>query len=388
MKYKKLQALMACLRQTKGYPMTNNAEANASKNIIKITVKNIQALRGIAVLLVMLLHLYAIEKKYSADTILPELFHLGAFGVDIFFLISGFIMATVTAGSEKGIHTASNFLLLRLTRIYPLYWAITALLAILVLLIPGILSTPIFNTQFLINSFFLLPQPYIPLLSVGWTLVHEMYFYFIFSFFLLALKESHRLAAILIWCLISAIGYLYILPTQEQSPWIYIAINPLTLEFTTGCLIAMLLQKWQPKHPVFIITSGGFLAWLIWHFWQTQINNSEFPIGGDRVIYFLLPASLIVTGGVSMEKAGRILPAFLQKIGDASYSVYLTHVLVLSAMGKLWQPLGNRNSLLDNFAVLPIFCFVTIYAGMLCHTLLERKLLTLTRKKIPFSEKR
>ncbi|HQQ63498.1 MAG TPA: acyltransferase [Pseudomonadales bacterium] len=352
---------------------------------MKNKLKNIQALRGIAVLLVMLLHLSAIEKKYSTDTIIPDFLHFGAFGVDIFFMISGFIMMTVTEGLARGSTTSSRFLLLRMTRIYPLYWLTTALLALLVWLAPGILSTPPSGVSFLFNSFFLLPQESIPLLSVGWTLVHEIYFYLVFAC-LLFLPEKKLPVSLLVWSLATIIFYYYLSPVQEQAPWTYIAFNPLTLEFTTGCGIALLLRKWQPRSPTALLFAGFALAIVIWKYWQEQSgNSSDFPLGGDRVIYFLLPCALLLTGCTTMELRGLYLPAFLQKIGDTSYSIYLTHVLALSAMGKIWQLFTIRDSIVDNLVALPVIFVLTIFTGVLCSRLLERAILEFFRRHLHIS---
>lgn len=65
-------------------------------------IQNIQGLRGVAVLFVVLFHLVPIEQKYGGSkAILPSLFHYGTFGVDLFFVISGFVMVAVTRGRFK-----------------------------------------------------------------------------------------------------------------------------------------------------------------------------------------------------------------------------------------------------------------------------------------------
>lgn len=347
---------------------------------MKNTLKNIQALRGIAVLLVMLLHLSAIEKKYSADTIIPDFFHIGAFGVDVFFVISGFIMVTVTEHLARNCKTALHFLFLRITRIYPLYWLSTAIIALIVTLLPGITSFTSSAPYFLVKSLFLLPQESIPLLSVGWTLVHEMNFYVVFSLFLL-LHKQWLPTALLLWSLITTAFYSYLSPTQELQPWLYIVTNPLNLEFTMGCCIALLSGKLKFHFPLMVSAAGFMLAIAGWKYWQLQTGNgTDFPLGGDRVILFTLPSALILAGVVAMEKSGKFLPDFLQKIGDASYSVYLTHVLLLSGMGKIWQSIACSNSILDNIVALPIIFILTLAAGGLCHRWIELKLLSITRR--------
>lgn len=348
---------------------------------MKYSYKNIQALRGIAVLLVMALHITAIEKKYSTDTLLSDFFQIGATGVDIFFLISGFIMATVTAQNRFGfgITHVLTFLALRALRIYPLYWLSTSAVLFFFTLIPSYTIALPAEKYFLLKSYLLLPQENLPLLSVGWTLVHELYFYLVFSLFLWFSARS-RILLLIIWSIASCAGYALLKPSQEQ-PWLYILLNPLTLEFTTGCAIALLLQHWHPRMPHRIAISGALFALLNWTFWHLG-NFSTFPVGGDRVIWFLAPCALLLIGIVSMEKTNNIMPGVLQKIGDASYSLYLTHVLILSAMGKIWQAFALPDNFADNALILPILLASALACGILCHRWIEKPLTTLTRKWI------
>jgi len=86
-------------------------------------IQNIQALRGIAVIAVVFSHLVIIEKKYGgSETILPEFLLFGKFGVDLFFVISGFIMVTITRSKFQIPREALKFFYRRVARIYPLYW--------------------------------------------------------------------------------------------------------------------------------------------------------------------------------------------------------------------------------------------------------------------------
>jgi peptidoglycan/LPS O-acetylase OafA/YrhL len=101
-------------------------------------IQNIQALRGGAVLMVVLFHLAGMEKEFGGgERLLPRLAGSGRAGVDLFFVVSGFIMVTVTAGAGRGLRSAGDFLYHRATRIYPVYWFYTAVLIGLHALIPA-----------------------------------------------------------------------------------------------------------------------------------------------------------------------------------------------------------------------------------------------------------
>ena len=135
-------------------------------------LQSIQTLRGIAVLAVVVYHSLNIEKIYGGgDLLLPDFFRLGQSGVDLFFVISGFVMVTVTRGRFARSGEMKRFLWGRLTRIYPTYW-FYFLLMIPVLLI----KHNWFNTHHeletdFVSSFFLLPSNHLPLVAVAWTLI-------------------------------------------------------------------------------------------------------------------------------------------------------------------------------------------------------------------------
>lgn len=353
--------------------------------MMKKNLCNIQALRGVAVLAVMLFHLQGIERKYSADHLLPDIFQLGAAGVDIFFLISGFIMMTVTSSLQPGDRTVRHFLTMRIIRIYPLYWLVSASILTGILVKPDLVSNFPSEKDYLPKAFLLLPQEHLPLLSVGWTLVHEMYFYVVFSLLLLlpAAQRGKWLAA---WSTLCLAAYLLLEPTQKE-PWRYLVTNPLTLEFTAGCFVAMLLGRKSLPYPGWLVLAGCMLAVASWQYWASG-HDDEFPVGGIRVACFLLPCALILAGTVSLERQQKILPGWLQKTGDASYSLYLTHILLLAAGGKIWQHYGTENSLADNSLIdnllwLPLLFAATLAGGMLCHYWIEKPLLGLLRRKLP-----
>lgn len=348
---------------------------------------NIQSLRGIAVLVVVFFHLIGIQRKYSPDYALPEYLQFGAVGVDIFFLISGFLMMSVTRSFSPGLKSMRRFVLHRGIRIYPLYWLVSApILAILLVDSAPFLTALHFNPEilknipatpyYLLQSMLLLPQANLPPLTVSWTLIHEMYFYCVFGIFLLFPAKLH-VPALILWSVVTQVFWQQLQPTQWQ-PWSYLLFNPLTLEFTTGCLIAVILQRWQAPNPVFILLTGVLSALASWHLW-TSANSYEFPIAGDRVLYFLLPCALILVGAVSLEYRGNIFYPALQKIGDASYSLYLTHILFLSVGRKIWQVYGDNSSMIANLLWWPALFAVTLAGGMLCYRWIEKPMLAALR---------
>jgi len=353
---------------------------------------NIQALRAFAVLLVVLLHLLAVEGKYSSSgVLLPDFLRIGISGVDLFFVISGFIMVAVTgvyplAATAERIGSARRFLILRVSRIYPLYWFVTALVLVIVLSQPGLANMPHFDLDVLytLKSFLLLPQRNLPLVMVGWSLIHEMYFYLVFTALLL-LPRKFLPHALWLWLVVVVIGYQqvdYLHP--GQNPFARIAFSPVTVEFVTGCFLALYFEYARSHHrtpPVAMpaLVSGLVALLVLWYFFSFDAQTLD-VVGWTRVYLFTLPYALMVYGAVALETNGqRTAPPWAIRIGDHSYSIYLTHVLVLSLCGRIWK-LFAWEGYLDNLLVLTVMGIAVIVVGAYCYRYVERPLLLLSRR--------
>ena len=156
----------------------------SSQNIAPVRLVNIQALRGLAALMVVITHLPTMETKHAGDALLSQSVMLGISGVDLFFVISGFIMVYVTWQSQNSLRNAGEFLFARATRIYPIYWIVALALLAVGLVKPGLFSFDPEQTS-IVKSLALWPQDGFPMLKVAWTLIHEMYFYLVFALIIL-----------------------------------------------------------------------------------------------------------------------------------------------------------------------------------------------------------
>ena len=211
---------------------------------------SVQALRGIAALAVMLCHLVAIEAGHAGrDAPLTDFFDNGAYGVDLFFVISGFIMVWVAGSVPRGLVSAGDFLYARVTRIYPLWWLFAGAMVVFLLLFRGLPwdadrldPKELDGVTHLIKSFLLWPQPEHPVLGVGWTLVHEMYFYIGFTLLILFLPQRWRLPGILTWGGVVFIGALAGLGTSFGRNLVELVFSPVTLEFVFGAMVAYMIQ--------------------------------------------------------------------------------------------------------------------------------------------------
>jgi peptidoglycan/LPS O-acetylase OafA/YrhL len=349
------------------------AQNSKNSNFPGRKIINIQALRGIAVLLVVAYHLTKIEAKYgNGETYLPGLFNIGIAGVDLFFVISGFVMVTVTHGWFQTQYSVRRFLYHRVTRIYPIYWIYSLVVLAIYLTYPDMVNFSQGGEVNIVSSFLLLPQDQLPLLMVGWTLIHEMYFYLVFALLLL-FPERRLIPLLLIW------GLFVIVMPQTNNAVLILISHPLTMEFIAGAFIALLLRGRA-------ISGGGWYAaaaviiWLSAYVMYVQLGGSLEPDGWHRVLLFGLPSVFAVYGLVAMEKnSGRQFPVWITTIGDASYSIYLSHVLVLSALGRLWVVMWQPG-VLDNIVVMLVMVLMVIVVGIASYRLLERPMIKTARR--------
>jgi exopolysaccharide production protein ExoZ len=162
-------------------------------------IQAIQALRGVAVLAVVAFHSMVVERKYSdGDSLLPDWLRFGESGVDLFFVISGFVMVTVTRGRFGRIREVTRFVWSRITRIYPTYWFYFLLTLSVLMVKPNWVNTSLGGQSNLLASFLLLPTDGLPLVMVAWSLIHELWFYLVFAVLLL-FSERTLLLSLSCW---------------------------------------------------------------------------------------------------------------------------------------------------------------------------------------------
>jgi len=341
-----------------------------------VKIQNIQALRGIAVLLVVFFHMRTIEIKYAQfDLILPDFLMIGMSGVDLFFVISGFVMVVVTRGSFQSNEAIKKFMYHRVTRIYPLYWIYSSLILCVYLIQPTLVNSAQGNQVNIIFSYLLLPQDLLPLINVGWTLIHEMYFYFIFAFLLL-LPRGRFLFGLIIWG-----GYIVVVNNYygpSSNSFVDVYTHPLTLEFISGCLIGiMYFNRPLFGHAKFCALLA-FSSWFLAYYYTHELSGDITPDGWVRIFVYGVPAALTLYAALLLEIKDEILmPVWLRSIGDASYSIYLSHVIVLSVVGRIWFSFASEGSV-DNIIMVFVMTSAVLIAGFLSYYLIERLMLKKT----------
>ncbi len=283
---------------------------------------SIQILRAAAALSVVLFH----AGQWSHLD-----FAVGACGVDLFFVISGFVL---WSACEARPVTPSAFLLARARRILPLYWIVTLAVAAAALLAPAALPIVLPEGRHLVLSLLLVPHadpaggPF-PLLPTGWTLTYEAFFYLVMALALAAPKD--RRLQLLSGLLLAAalMGFAY-------HRWYTLLANPLLLEFLAGVGLARLwgqgrLARWPRALGPGLIAAGiAILA-------ACQLSG----LRDDFLRPFVWgpPAVLIVAGALKLQADGRIgsgrLARGLAALGDGSYSLYLVQAPAIAVFAWL-----------------------------------------------------
>lgn len=334
-------------------------------------LSNIQALRGIAALLVVFTHLPAMEMKHGGEQILPAFTRFGISGVDLFFVISGFIMVYVTWEQSRNIKNSLKFLFARITRIYPIYWVIALLVLGAWIVRPSLISFDPAKTS-LIKSFLLWPDQTLPMLKVAWTLVHELYFYLVFALILLFPRKL-LLPALCAWTALVVLGDQ--MGWGRLSPETALMTHPLSVEFFLGAVAGWVYKKFNAfgGWPVFLV--GLFLFIVGLYYLATAFSVNMYPTNWERVLYFGVPAVLIVYGLASMEAKGFQLPRWSSRLGDWSYSLYLSHILSLSVLGLFWRSFA-RPGMIDNVIAICVMLIGSIFVAAVFWYIVEKPALT------------
>lgn len=239
---------------------------------------------------------------------------VGHFGVDAFFVISGFVMMLSTRKSS------SQFFTKRLIRILPTYYLFTLGVFAVALVMPTLLNNTTADFNHLVQSLLFIPfdkngAGHFPILFLGWTLNYEMYFYLLFA---IALMISHEyrghIATGLLVCVIWLGGFVDGFVMDVYS-------NIIVLEFVLGIAVFHLLDKsWSKFIAISILLFIGLLSY------EGNFNHRFFVFG--------LPSALIIYSCIRLI-SNKYIPKALVTLGAASYALYLTHPYIIQVFDKL-----------------------------------------------------
>lgn len=315
-------------------------------------IHNIHTLRGIACLLVVAHHALDLIARSGAATFYPN---IGALGVDLFFVISGFVIVISTHRQM----TPLDFSLRRIMRVVPLYWACTIAAFVLFCVVESYTYTEnsaSFNE--LVSSLFFIPYKEIngqmgPIIFVGWTLQYEMMFYAIFalSLFFRRLVLPGMVAAVLL-CLAVAAGYMF----EFAQLSIDFFTRPIILIFVGGLFLS---YTWRVKdkyvdhlsawHGILMIGVGVYL-------FAVSTSHNPFVAG--------VGATLIVGGALLFEAIGKSISNQISMFfGNISYSLYLIHSLAMYGLEGVLKRLGLLSHSvylgLGLIGIIALSCFIS-----------------------------
>jgi exopolysaccharide production protein ExoZ len=281
---------------------------------------SIQYLRAVAGLMVVLHH-----ARNHKPWLFNPLEGYGAFawGVDIFFVISGFIMYVADRNENP-----FDFLRKRAIRVIPLYWCATIALF---LINTGfdVFSSETAQWLHVLKSLAFIPHynlsnPDIifPYLIPGWALNYIMLFYFIFFVALISGRIIYLTSAAMAGLILT--GFLF----EFNGPVMISYTNPIILEFLIGVWIAsMYLRGYLHKRTKWLLPVGFICLLLL------PVVIGQFPLiyGYAKIVF----SSMVIAGAVSLVRTPK--SQFGKLLGDASYSIYITHTVIsLTVAGKLW----------------------------------------------------
>ena len=332
------------------------------------TLYSLQALRAVAAAAVVCYHvLYMLA--HSAGYAFTES-SLGAAGVDLFFVISGFVMVYTQQGQFGGAGAPQEFLVRRLIRIAPIYWLYTTLLALLLAGAPALFGTTVFDGQHVAASYlFLLSKNSAghigTVLQTGWTLCYEMYFYAVFALLLTLPRRWFLPLCATLFLMGVYAGEAAMQRDLALPAWLTVATNTLLLEFLLGACVAFaFLRGWLLPPMLAWSAMVGALA--------TVALSTEAEWGlWTRVLCLGVPGAALVWGAVSLERAQWRTPRWLVTLGDSSYSLYLVHPFVIALFGKVWAKLGLAASVPASMAFVPAFV-AAVWAGHLAWRWIEQ----------------
>ncbi|PBB28641.1 MULTISPECIES: acyltransferase [unclassified Mesorhizobium] len=352
--------------------------------------RNVQGLRAIASLMVLVSHVLHPFTPMQAHWITPYIYNFGPGGVDIFFVISGFIIYTVGVKSgadrtKSRLQSTLDFLLRRLIRIYPIYWVMFLFASLTIAYIVDIpfVPMPVPPT----SSLLLLLSASNNIILAAWSLHYEMIYYMVATLSLLIFRQ-HLLVGLMIWfaftlaCILVAFAW--------GKDWMHhVWASSLFFEFMFGVFVALLIGMGQTAFAktsfvvgvvlyalgsVVLHRHGGWWALAPW--WRTACWG--------------IPTGFILYGLITIELRGLwTFPKVWQYLGNASYSIYLSHQTFFAILALIVLRAGLMD-LRPRLLVAGVACVLAIAFGAAIYQFIEKWLLdkignAVLGKRVPVS---
>jgi peptidoglycan/LPS O-acetylase OafA/YrhL len=338
-------------------------------------IGSVQALRAFAALSVAILHVLH-EASPLDPTGLIERWHNALpweAGVDLFFVISGFVMvhASVDLFGRRG--SPATFMARRLIRIVPIYWTATTLFLIVALATPDSVTHDDLSFGHVVMSYVFLPSRRAdgsiqPIYSLGWTLNYEMFFYVVFAA-CIALPRRRALAGVALF-LGAAMALHRLVPPQATA--LVFWTDGRMLEFLLGIAVAVIAGK-GAAFPTAIRVALALIALAL------LVVAHRCSVASGPVITGV-PVCLLLSAAV-LGRPVRV-PGALLLLGDASYSLYLVHPFAMRPIGLVWQHLHLTGPIQASVYAGTVL-LLAVFGAVAVHLWFERPMSAWLRSRLP-----
>jgi peptidoglycan/LPS O-acetylase OafA/YrhL len=325
---------------------------------------SLQAGRGIAAIAVAAFHLSIMMglERYVGVAIFQDITRFGEVGVDFFFVLSGFIILMAHHADIGQPRALAHYVSRRAVRLFPVYWVYTlGLIAAVLVFGAAEAQVPTQWEDWLVTLSLVALNDYTPPLSVAWTLFHEIAFYGVFGVLIWSRKAG--LLVLAVYAGVALFMYQYA-SLATRTPWT-VYTSAYNLFFVLGMGAFLLYRRPGSGLPELLAGACVLAAALALH-----------PIPGDlSPLLIAIGFALLVAAATKLERNGRVsVPAFMVFLGNASYSIYLTHLPVEGLVLKGERALGLNNAIGPEF-VFALTLVVTVAIGCAAYVIVERPLL-------------
>ncbi|MGL5384694.1 MAG: acyltransferase family protein [Serratia sp. (in: enterobacteria)] len=336
---------------------------------------SVQALRGLAALAVMLFH-FRWNINLSYPNLGDQLFGWGAIGVDVFFIISGFVITLSAKKLTPGLSAARVFLKHRARRILPVYFIIL----LITFLLSGAMSTFHYPEKVsnLISAITFSPidanhAPFYVddsgFYGIRWTLNYEVLFYLVMAICLISkyrwplLLGVFSLSLVVFPMLAGHSPTLDVSGYQFNSAYLNLMTNPIIWQFLVGVGFGLI-------YPFTKNFNGQLrLATLV----IATVVTGYFVLFTPRLGHGLTMSGwylsiLFIAVVLNDELITKCIPGFIITLGEISFSLYLIHTLMNSGIGKRFEDIGVA----DGLPRFVLSCAVSIGLAYLSYKFIER----------------
>jgi exopolysaccharide production protein ExoZ len=332
----------------------------------------IEAMRFIAAFSVVITHVsfYTFERLDNSLGV----YGLGANGVHLFFVISGFVMIV---SSRKLIDVQNGWLIFslrRIARIAPIYWIMTTFKLLLLLISTGLILHSEFDIAYVLKSYLFIPSLNLdgemrPLYGVGWTLCYEMFFYLIFA---IALKIRISPAIFSSVFILFLVGYSLIV--KPENIYVKFFTDSIMIDFIFGILVGLAAIR-NIKMPTILAIILIFVCFCYLFLPLSVFGIADF----NRSSTFGFTSFLLIFAAVSLEhKYSFFLPKVVTFLGAASYSIYMVHPTVGPIVPKILSMISIHSALLS----IAISAIVSIIVASIFYGVVERPITLYLTSKI------